>query len=219
MQLHERLQSLAQSFASDVLMAIRTAPLSDLIEMDESPVPRRASTGHVDVNVLAASVIARATDGRRVPVDETKGGKRSPARLARRSAAQIAKMVDSVVALLKEDWQGLRAEEIRDRLKLEAREMPRILKQGLSSKKLLILSGEKRATTYGAVGAKRLGAKVGKPTKSAKPTKVVKGAKAANGAKPAKVAKAAPKKAPKAAKPKTKPGLAKAPAESVAAAQ
>ena len=43
-----------------------------------------------------------------------------------------------------------RAEEIRSKLGMQAKEMPRILKQGLAAKKLTS-KGHKRATTYFAV--------------------------------------------------------------------
>jgi hypothetical protein len=42
---------------------------------------------------------------------------------------------------------GLRAEEIRTALKLDVREVPRVLKEGLKTKKLKA-KGQKRATTY-----------------------------------------------------------------------
>jgi hypothetical protein len=41
----------------------------------------------------------------------------------------------------------MRAEQIRSTLGLQAKEMPRILKEGLSTKKLTS-KGQKRATTY-----------------------------------------------------------------------
>jgi hypothetical protein len=41
----------------------------------------------------------------------------------------------------------MRAEEIRSKLGMESKEMPRILKEGLAKKKLTA-KGNKRATTY-----------------------------------------------------------------------
>ena len=46
--------------------------------------------------------------------------------------------------------EGLRAEEIRANLGMEAKELPRVLKEGLAKKKLRS-KGQKRATTYTAV--------------------------------------------------------------------
>jgi hypothetical protein len=79
---------------------------------------------------------------------KAKGG-----RLARRSPEEIAESVGKVQALLKKNPAGLRSEKIRTDLGLEPKEMPRILKQGIASKALKILSGSKRSTTYG-VGKK-----------------------------------------------------------------
>jgi hypothetical protein len=52
-----------------------------------------------------------------------------------------------VVALVKKHPKGLRAEQIRVELGLQAKEMPRVLKDGLAAKKLTC-KGQKRATTY-----------------------------------------------------------------------
>ena len=56
-------------------------------------------------------------------------------------------MLDGVVALVKKHKEGLRAEQIRSELALVAKEMPRVLKEGLSSRRLKS-KGQKRATTY-----------------------------------------------------------------------
>jgi Fic family protein len=53
------------------------------------------------------------------------------------------------VGLVKKSKAGLRAEEIRATLKMQSKEMPRILKEGLSTK-VLKSKGQKRATTYTA---------------------------------------------------------------------
>ncbi len=74
-----------------------------------------------------------------------KGGKNG--RLPRRSAEEIAKTLDKIVLLVKTQKNGLRAEEIRSKLGMQAKEMPRILKEGITKKKLTT-KGQKRATTY-----------------------------------------------------------------------
>jgi hypothetical protein len=56
-------------------------------------------------------------------------------------------MLDKIVGLVKKNKEGLRAEEIRANLGMQAKEMPRILKEGVSTKKLTT-RGQKRATTY-----------------------------------------------------------------------
>lgn len=68
-------------------------------------------------------------------------------RLARRSADEIAALLVQVVALVKKSKAGMRAEQIRSTLGMQPREMPRILKEGLSTRKLKT-KGQKRATTY-----------------------------------------------------------------------
>ena len=50
---------------------------------------------------------------------------------------------------MKKSKNGLRAEQIREQLRMQSKEMPRILKEGLSKKKLKS-KGQKRATTYTA---------------------------------------------------------------------
>ena len=72
---------------------------------------------------------------------------KSVGRLPRRSADEIAATLNKIVLLVKTQKNGLRAEEIRSKLGLQAKEMPRILKEGLSTKKLTS-KGQKRATTY-----------------------------------------------------------------------
>jgi hypothetical protein len=57
--------------------------------------------------------------------------------------------VDQVVALVNKSKTGLRSEEIRKTLNLDVREVPRILKTGVQSKKLKA-KGQRRATTYSA---------------------------------------------------------------------
>jgi anti-sigma factor ChrR (cupin superfamily) len=68
-------------------------------------------------------------------------------RLARRTPAEIAKALEQVVALLKGSKGGLRSEQIRAQLKMDKKELPRVLKEGLA-KKVLKSKGEKRSTTY-----------------------------------------------------------------------
>jgi Fic family protein len=69
--------------------------------------------------------------------------------LLRRSPAEILRALARVVALVKASKAGLRAEQIRAQLDMEAKEMPRVLKEGLA-KKALKSKGQKRATTYTA---------------------------------------------------------------------
>ncbi|MGA3124315.1 MAG: hypothetical protein ABSF69_26450 [Polyangiaceae bacterium] len=123
------LDTLASSFADSVLAAIRGASLDELLaEGAGGRGPRRPN-----------GASATPTDGR----GATSG------RLPRRSDEDIAAALDKVVALVKKNKNGLRAEQIRGELKMQAKEMPRILKEGLSTKNLKA-KGQKRATTYTA---------------------------------------------------------------------
>jgi hypothetical protein len=68
-------------------------------------------------------------------------------RLPRRSVEDIAKLLGEIIAVVKRNKEGLRAEQIRAELGLQSKEMPRILKEGVATKKLKT-KGQKRATTY-----------------------------------------------------------------------
>ena len=70
-------------------------------------------------------------------------------RLKRRSNEDIGQVLDQIVALVKKNKDGLRAEQIRAELDLQAKELPRVLKEGLGSKRLR-KTGQKRATVYSA---------------------------------------------------------------------
>jgi hypothetical protein len=126
--LRSALDSLARSFASGVLAAIRAASIDDLLA--ESGGGARRGAGRPRGGGTRAKT--------------TKSG-----RLARRSAADIAKAVDGVVALVKKSKIGLRSEEIKKALNLDVREVPRILKTAVKTKKLKA-KGQKRATVYSA---------------------------------------------------------------------
>jgi hypothetical protein len=132
--LRSTLHDLANSFASSVLDAIRGASLEEVI--GEAGGSARRGPGRPPKSTAAAT--ASATPRAR------KAG-----RLARRSPEQIAKALDQVIALVKSKKDGLRAEEIRAALKMQSKEMPRVLQEGLATKKLKS-KGRKRATTYTA---------------------------------------------------------------------
>ena len=56
-------------------------------------------------------------------------------------------MLGKIVLLVKTHRDGMRAEEIRSTLGMQSKEMPRILREGIATKKLTT-KGQKRATTY-----------------------------------------------------------------------
>jgi len=125
------LQSLAASFADAVLDAIKGASLQELLA--ESGKAKRGPGRPRGSRASPAS-----------PPRATKAG-----RLKRRSAEDIAAALDQVVALVKKHKAGFRAEQIRKALKMQAKEMPRVLAEGLAKNKLK-KRGQKRATTYTA---------------------------------------------------------------------
>ena len=132
MSLRTNLESLASDFASAVLNAIRGASLEELLADSGSGARRGPGRPPKSSAGPAASAAPRA---------------RKSGRLARRSPEQIAKALDQVVALVKGKKDGLRAEQIRDALKMQSKELPRVLQEGLAKKKLKS-KGQKRATTY-----------------------------------------------------------------------
>jgi hypothetical protein len=125
--LQSRLQEIAQNFANSVLDALKGAPLQELLG---------------DIRAVGDGRSALRANGSPTP-----RSKRSSGRLPRRSAEDIARLLEQVVSVVKKHGDGLRAEQIRDELGLQPREMPRVLKEGLSTKKLKT-KGQKRATTY-----------------------------------------------------------------------
>ncbi len=123
--LHQTINALASEFAHNLLRALRNASLEEIIA--ETHAGHSATGGG-----RRAGGAAPATRGRR---------------LRRRSAQDINAVVGRVVTLLKANKKGLRAEEIRAKLSLDRREIPRPLAEALK-KKLVTKRGKKRATTY-----------------------------------------------------------------------
>jgi hypothetical protein len=128
--LRVHLDNLAQSFAISILDAVRGASLEELLAETSGGRRKRVAgrTGHSGPAQTLPKV----------------GG-----RLARRSPAEIARALDKVIAVVKKKKGGLRAEQIRAALKMQRKELPRVLQEGLAKKKLKA-KGQKRATTYTA---------------------------------------------------------------------
>ncbi|HSY25335.1 MAG TPA: hypothetical protein VK841_24585 [Polyangiaceae bacterium] len=82
-----------------------------------------------------------------MPRTPARAARTASGRLPRRSADDIATELDKIVALVQKHKDGLRAEQIRTELEMQAKELPRVLKEGLNSKRLRS-KGQKRATTY-----------------------------------------------------------------------
>jgi hypothetical protein len=125
--LRSRLGDLASAFVASVVDAIRDASVEELFA-------QQGGGGRSSRRVAPASG-------------------RAAGRLARRSGQDIEAVIDQIVELIRQHPKGLRAEEIRAALGLEAKEMPRPLRQGLAAGRFT-KSGQKRATTYLLKGAK-----------------------------------------------------------------
>lgn len=126
------LEALAARFAESVIEALRTASLDEISSVTSGATRARTR-----------SAAAEPASRRR-----SAGG-----RLARRTANDIQGMVQSIVDLVAKHPDGLRAEQIRAALNVEAKELPRPLAEAVSTG-ALTKSGQKRATTYsvGSVG-------------------------------------------------------------------
>ena len=136
--LHQTINSLASEFAHSLLRALRNASLEDILAETEA--------GH------AAGRRGRPA-ARAVHAAGGRAGRRGGGRLRRRSAKDIQAVVGRIVSLLQANKKGLRAEEIRQKLGLDRREIPRPLAEALKNK-LVSKKGKKRATTYFAGAAK-----------------------------------------------------------------
>jgi hypothetical protein len=132
--LKSALNDLVSTFADSLLAAIRESSLEDLLS--ESG---KVKGGPRRERVVRAEQLPLDLQAGKAP---TRSG-----RLARRSPEEIAQIVNKIVLLVKTHKEGMRAEEIRSKLGLLPKEMPRVLKDGLAAKKLAS-KGQKRATTY-----------------------------------------------------------------------
>lgn len=123
--LKSTIERLATEFALSMIDAIRVASIDELMEL--------------------GALGARARSGR--PTADVVRKRGRDQRLGRRTGADIGRMLDGIVSLLQKHPEGLRAEQIREALKCQAKELPRPLADGLSEGRIS-KSGQKRATTY-----------------------------------------------------------------------
>jgi hypothetical protein len=132
-----QIQDLAASFVDQVVNAIRGSSLQELL----SPGGREVKNGRKVRSMAedAAPAMGASAAARKRP--------RAPGRLPRRSQDEIKAGLGEIVGLLQKHKDGLRAEQIRSNLGLQSKEMPRILKEGISTR-VLRSKGQKRATTY-----------------------------------------------------------------------
>jgi hypothetical protein len=131
--LRSTIHDLAAAFAEQLLEAVRGASLQDILGQPGKGPAAAKSRGVVNGAATAEAAPAR--------------GRKKAGRLARRSPEEIKELIGQIVELLKKNPEGLRAEEIKQKLGLQAKEMPRPLADGVASRQLK-KKGEKRATTY-----------------------------------------------------------------------
>jgi hypothetical protein len=147
--LRNTIDELAAQFAANILAALRGASLDDISNITHMNGAPRRGRGRPP-----ASASASATSSGPSRVRRGKGG-----RLMRRSMDEIGKMVDQIADLVAKHPDGLRAEQIRDLLGCDKKELPRPLADALASGRVT-KQGQKRATTYFAGsggGARRRG--------------------------------------------------------------
>jgi hypothetical protein len=133
--LRSQLDTLAATFAKEIIAVLQGASLQDLAS---------SGGGSVVGNGRPVRIVAGG-GGQPDPLSVPNKGK--PGRLRRRSEEDIQAGLNKIVLLVKTHKEGMRAEEIRSKLGMLPKEMPRILKEGIAKKKLTS-KGNKRATTY-----------------------------------------------------------------------
>jgi hypothetical protein len=157
--LRNTIESLASQFASSVLDALRSASIDELADVSGRGAVVRRGPGRPRAESSESSAAA-ATPRRG-------GGRGRGGRLGRRTQNDITRMVESIVDVLAKNAGGLRSEQIREALGVEAKELPRPLAEALSSGRVT-KTGQKRATTYfsgGGAAPKRRGRPAGRKTK------------------------------------------------------
>lgn len=153
--LRSSIQHMAADFASAVLAALRGASLEQIL----------SEGGHVAAAPASAPAKKRgrppgrpaksskATKAAKPAASPTPKRARKGGRLPRRSLSDLAGVMEKIVSLLASNPKGLRAEQIRRSLKLDAKELPRPIADALKAKRIT-KTGQKRATTYTVAGSK-----------------------------------------------------------------
>jgi hypothetical protein len=158
---HDVLKSAAEEVVADFTEGLAEASLGEIVQVRDGTKPKRRAPkrGGKKPETPAKRAAKKAKKAKKPARKAAKKTAAKTGRLARRSAADIARVGTRIVTLLKKNPDGLRSEQIRAALKLEAREMPRVLRETVAAKRIAILSGSKRSTTYGAGKARKAPAK------------------------------------------------------------
>jgi hypothetical protein len=118
--LRSQLNTLAATFANQIMATLQGASLHELV----------ASGGGGNVGNGRRARAVTVGDREPPPLSTPVARKGKNGRLPRRSADEIAAVLNKVVLLVKTHREGMRAEEIRSKLGLLPKEMPRVLKRG-----------------------------------------------------------------------------------------
>jgi hypothetical protein len=181
--LKSTIESLAAQFATSILGALRSASIDEVMSLTgkrasaaasgsaasgaAAPAKRGPGRPKKAASAAQAAPVASAPKKRGRPAGSGNNSsnnhshkasaaskKTASGRLARRSAEDIGSVVESIVSLLEQHSEGLRAEQIRGALGLDAKELPRPLADGLAAG-TITKTGQKRATTYFAGQGKK----------------------------------------------------------------
>ncbi len=147
--LRNTIADLAASFASSILDAIRQMSLDEILAETHGGGGAGRNAPRAAAKVAKAARVSTAAAATAAPTGKAK---RKGGRLERRSAGDITALVGRIVSVLESKPSGLRAEQIRDALSLESKELPRPLAEALQARRI-VKTGKKRATTYFARGA------------------------------------------------------------------
>ncbi len=147
--LQNHIASLAQTFAVNIVAALRAASIAEILSVTGGSRSNRVVPPRRGATVGAVQALAKLGAGR------PKAEKTSTGRLARRSAEDIEAMAQRIATLLRGASRGMRAEQIRAALgDVDRKELPRPLSAGIAGG-LLRTEGQKRATTYFLAGGRR----------------------------------------------------------------
>jgi hypothetical protein len=144
--LRQTIEDHANQFATAIVQALRSASLEELLTI----------TGGGDR--VSRGAPTRPSGGSPVKVRPSGGSPGKAGRLGRRTAEDITRTLGQIVSVLEKHPEGLRAEQIKEALQLDKREMPKPIAEGLKNGALK-KTGQKRATVYtagsGAAAPKR----------------------------------------------------------------
>ncbi len=129
--LRSTINELAETFASEIVKAIRGASLQDILSETTPGMVGRSPRPATGGKAAAPQSLAKRRGGKRV----------------RRSGDEIWKTAASILELLKGHKAGFRAEEIRAQLSMPKNELAKPIAELLAKKKIT-KKGQKRSTTY-----------------------------------------------------------------------